>query len=90
MKHMVRGFVCLAFAAGVAFAALAESYTWKGGTSNFEDAANWDPEGTPGARDSCTIPKPAEGATAVTVNTALNIGSLTVGGGEGAGRGPKR
>ena len=86
MKHMVRGFVCLAFAAGVAFAASAESYTWKGGTSvNFEDAENWEPEGKPGTGDSYVIPKPAEGATAVTVNTALDIGSLTVGGGDGAG-----
>ena len=86
MKHMVRGFVCLAFAAGMSFAALAESYTWKGGTSvNFEDAANWEPTGTPGAADSYVIPKPAEGATAVTVNTALDIAALTVGGGNGAG-----
>lgn len=86
MKHMVRGFVCLAIAAGMSFAALAESYTWKGGTSaNFEDAANWEPEGQPGAADSYTIPKPASGETAVSVNTALNIAALTVGGGDGAG-----
>lgn len=85
MKHMVRGFVCLAFAAGMSFAALAESYTWKGGTSNFEDAENWEPEGKPGAGDSCTISKPESGATALTVNTALNIAALTVGGGNGAG-----
>ena len=86
MKYMVRGFVCLAIAAGMSFAALAESYTWKGGTSaNFEDAANWEPEGTPGAGDSCTISKPESGETAVTVNTALDIAALTVGGGDGAG-----
>ena len=77
---------CLAVAAGLMFGAQAESYTWKGGTSaNFEDAANWEPEGTPGAADAYVIPKPESGETAVTVNTALDIAALTVGGGTGAG-----
>ena len=64
------------------------TYTWVGGSSvNFEDPANWEPntDYPHGATVAAVLPKPASGATAVTVNQTLDLAALTVGGGNGAG-----
>ena len=86
MKHMVRGFVCLALVAGVAYTASAETYTWVGGTGNWENPANWTvggdtPERAPGSQDDVTLPAPDDATKnyVVTANEAIDVASLTVG-----------
>ena len=81
--------VCAAVAAAV-LARAETTYTWVGGNGNWEDGTKWNSsqgEGVPGAGDHAVLPAPsaAAGNYVVTANEAINVKSLTVGGGSGGG-----
>lgn len=55
---------------------LGASYNWTGGTASWNVATNWNPAGVPGPGDTATI-----STGAASVDTDVNIDSLTVSGG---------
>ncbi len=79
------------FAAFAALSLSADTYTWVGGTGTFSTLSNWElastgeaPAELPGPTDDVVIPN-ASSAYTVTTTAKFSIGSLTLGGGEGAG-----
>jgi hypothetical protein len=54
-KHRLNGIVMLIALALLSGRAGATDYTWKTASGNWGTAANWNPSGTPGAGDVCTI-----------------------------------
>jgi len=77
------------FIAGlVALESVAADRTWNAtapGTYEFETAENWTGGSGVDADDTFVIARPASGAVIINVNTAFDIGALTIGGGAGAG-----
>ena len=64
----------------------AETYTWTGGTGDWETPANWtaggvQAESAPGVNDDVVLPAPTDPANnyTVTANAAISVKSLTVG-----------
>ena len=91
IKQSFAGYFTLAIALVLASASLADTYTWVGGTGTFGTLSNWQlastgeaPEVAPGPNDNVIIPNAAAAYT-VTTTARFEIGSLTLGGGEGAG-----
>ena len=78
-------YIIVSLASIFSLSLFASTYTWKAGSGTFSVATNWDPEGVPGPEDDAVITNNTTDAFTVTVSTALDIGSLSVGGGEGAG-----
>ena len=64
------------------------TYTWVGGAdAAFENPANWEPntDYPHGKTVAAVLSNPADGELVVTVSSALDLGGLSVGGGDGAG-----
>lgn len=61
--------------------------TWNGGSGNFDSTEMWSLGTLPGPTETVVIPNAAgsEVTDTITVNSALDIGSLVVGGGSGSG-----
>ena len=78
-------YIIVSLASIFSLSLFASTYTWKAEKGTFSDATNWDPEGVPGPEDDAVITNNTSATFTVTVSTALDIGSLSVGGGEGTG-----
>jgi len=62
---LLKSFLCILFTIGFAFLAWTQTYTWVGGTGNWDVSTNWSPVGIPGAGHTAII----SGASDVTIPT---------------------